>query len=239
MSFKTERFSNPKRPNPSPRCCFPICQVWSWRRRSPFLPCSTVFYREQAASFYFNPSTGFLCNVQIPHWWLSMAFAKRCHSPSEVFWKVAIASSRAIFFAPTCTNFTLDDYLYGSRSKDNRVKTLRSRKADKEGKSADAVSDALLSFTLGVRFWSRGEVQSQNFPHLLDVLGDGRGELSIHGLIATSDRGYRPMELLKSFVQHGIGVIMILPDHPIIYHSFVGKFYLTIGRGDDYFPNTT
>ena len=61
---------------------------------------------------------------------------------------------------------TLDDDLYGTRARDNHVKTLSARKADREGHTANAVADALFRVTLMVRFRRRGEWQSTNVSKL-------------------------------------------------------------------------
>lgn len=50
---------------------------------------------------------------------------------------------------------TLDDDLYRTRAADGQVKMLSSRKADKEGHSADAVADALFRVVLALRFRRR------------------------------------------------------------------------------------
>ena len=73
------------------------------------------------------------------------------------------ASFRAIckvFLNPVYTFTTLDDDLYGTRAKENQVKSLSARKADKEGHSADAIADALFRLTFMVRFRRRGMYSS-------------------------------------------------------------------------------
>lgn len=79
----------------------------------------------------------------------------------------------------------------------------------------DIVSDDLFRVTIGVRFRHREEGKWKNVDRLLDVLGEGRGKIPMNGLLGTSDRGYGWMELLKTFLQKKIGVIMIFPNHPI------------------------
>lgn len=93
----------------------------------------------------------------------------------DPFEKTAYHMSRNIFLTPAHTIVTLDDDLYGTRSKDNQVKTLSARKADREGHAADVVSDALFRLTYAVRFRRRGQSQSDNVEKLLDVLMEGRG----------------------------------------------------------------
>lgn len=51
--------------------------------------------------------------------------------------------------------------------------------------------------------------------HLLNVLTEGRAEFLLQGLLVTVDRGYGPMALLKILLQHGMVVIMVMPDHLI------------------------
>lgn len=50
------------------------------------------------------------------------------------------------------TIVTLDDDLYGTQAKDNQVKTLSSRKAEKEGNSDVVICDVVFQKALGVRF---------------------------------------------------------------------------------------
>lgn len=69
--------------------------------------------------------------------------------------------------------------------------------------------------------------------HLLAVFTEGIGEFSLQGRLVTSHCRYGSMQLLKIFVQHGLGVIVVMPDHPIRCHPFVGWSYLLVGRNDD------
>ena len=66
-----------------------------------------------------------------------------------------------MFVSPVYTLATLDDNVYGSRAVDNQVKTLNSRKADREGHAADAIADALFRITIMVRFRRRGILAKQ------------------------------------------------------------------------------
>lgn len=86
-----------------------------------------------------------------------------------------------MFFIPNFLFSRLDDDLYGTRAKDNQVKTLSSRKADEEGHVADAIADALFRITLCLRFRRRGESQSANVEKLINDLNavtDADEELS-------------------------------------------------------------
>lgn len=63
--------------------------------------------------------------------------------------------SRKVFFVPLYLLATLDDDLFGTRAADNQVKMLSSRKADREGHSADALADALFLVVFALRFRRR------------------------------------------------------------------------------------
>lgn len=137
-----------------------------------------------------------------------------------------------IFVCPSHTFATLDD-LYGTRAADNQVKTLSNRKADKEGHTADAIADALFRITLMVRFRRRGISQTDNVYSLVEAILEGRGEQSVHGFILTADRGYGKLSLMRELLCHRIGSIMIMPEHLLQSHPFVGKSFLSITRNDD------
>lgn len=72
----------------------------------------------------------------------------------------------------------------------NKVKMLSTRKANREGHSADAVADALSRIVLALRFRRRRESQAESVRKLVTALLDGRGEKSLDGCIFTADRGY-------------------------------------------------
>ena len=128
---------------------------------------------------------------------------------------------------------TLDDDLFGTRARDNQVKKLSNRKADKEGHCADVVSDAIFRIVLGLRFSRRGESQEDNVNKLLDSLLSGLGQVSVSGLVLTADRGYAKMKLMKRLMGLGIGSMFIFPEHLLRCHPFVGQSFLNVGRLDD------
>ena len=132
---------------------------------------------------------------------------------------------------------TLDDDLYGTRARDNQVKKLSARKADREGHTADAFADALFKVSLMVRFRRRGESQSTNVSKLLKNVIEGRGEQSLHGLIVTADRGYGGLSLIRIVLQHGVGSITVLPNHLLRCQPFAGRSYLNVGIYDDEAPS--
>lgn len=98
------------------------------------------------------------------------------------------------------TYVTLDDDLYGTRSKGNQVKPLSIHKAEKEGHSVNVICDALFRITLRVRFRRHDKHQTNNVKKTLREYLDGKEERYLHGLIATADSGYGSMEPLKSFL---------------------------------------
>lgn len=72
------------------------------------------------------------------------------------FEKAAYEMRRAIFLNPTHALITLDDDLYGTVSRENQVKVLSSRKADKGGHSTHTICDALFRIMLAVILCRRG-----------------------------------------------------------------------------------
>ena len=131
------------------------------------------------------------------------------------FEKVAFEVSLKIFFQPHFQMATLQDDLYGTRAQDNQVKTLRVRKADREGHQADVFADALFRMTLAPRFRRRGEKESQNVGKFLGGILDGRGEQSLTGFIITADRGYETYALLKEVLKDGISFCHATAHHKV------------------------
>ena len=145
----------------------------------------------------------------------------------------AFRATSKVFLVPTHLLATLDDDLYGTRANDNQVKTLSARKADKEGHTVDAIADALFRITLAVRFRRRGESQTSNVRSLIEYLMEGRGEQSMHGFVITADRGYGRVSLMRELMGRGIGSIMVMPEHLMMCHPFVGRSYFSCTREDE------
>lgn len=103
---------------------------------------------------------------------------------------------------------------------DIEVKTLSACTADKEGHSADVIFDVLFRVTLGIRFRPRGKSQGYNMDSLIDSFLSGHKELSTRGLIATADRGYGSLSLLKSFLKQDMSSVMIMPNRLLHCHPF-------------------
>lgn len=138
----------------------------------------------------------------------------------EGFERAGYDMSRNVCLSSNFTTVTVDDDLYGTRARDNQVKTLSNRKADKEGHSADVICEALFRITLGVRFRRRGESQSINVQKILEQFTSGYVELSMCGIVATADRGYGSLNLLKSLISRGMGGVMIMANHLLRCHPF-------------------
>ena len=149
------------------------------------------------------------------------------------FEQTAFRATRKAFVTPNHLLATLDDDLYGTRASDNQVKTLGNRKADKEGHTVDAIADALFRITLAIRFRRRGETQASNVKRLVESLLEGRGEQSVHGLVVTGDRGYGKISLIRELMKHGIGSIMVMPEHLTQCHPFVGRSFYCYTRQDE------
>lgn len=127
---------------------------------------------------------------------------------------------------------TLDDDLFGTRANDNQVKSLSSRKADREGHSADAVADALTRIVLALRFRRRGEALTDALRQLLTIFFEGRGEQARSGFLITADRGYGKTTVLDLLSSFGVAALFVMPDHILRAHPFVAESYLNPCRGD-------
>ena len=149
------------------------------------------------------------------------------------FERTAFRDTCKVFFTPMYMFATLDDDLYGTRAIDNQVKSLSYRKADGEGHLADAVADSFFRVTLMVRFRRRGESQFTNVRNLIADLLDSRGEQSMHGCIFTADRGYGKMSLLRELKMNGIGSLLVMPEHLLYCHPFVGLSFMRLNRYDE------
>ena len=121
------------------------------------------------------------------------------------FEKTASRTTCKMFVPPIHTLATLDDDLYRTRASNNQVKTISSRKADREGHTADAIADALFRITSMMRFRRRGVSQSSNVSSLLDAVLEGGGEHSLHGFIVTADRGYGKLEIIQELLAIALG----------------------------------
>jgi hypothetical protein len=55
----------------------------------------------------------------------------------------------------------------------------------------------------------------------------------LHGFTVTADRGYAKMSLIKQLVDYDIGFVLIMPEHLLECHPFVGKSYLRVGWDDE------
>lgn len=120
------------------------------------------------------------------------------------FDSIALRETRKIFFVPLHMMATLDDDLFGTRAADNQVKMLRSRKADNDRHSADAVADVLFRVILALRFRRKGEVQLVSVRKLLETLLEGRGEESLSSLIVTADRSHGKEAFMELFMEFGL-----------------------------------
>ena len=109
---------------------------------------------------------------------------------------------------------------------------LSSRKADREGHSADAVADALFKIVFAIRFRRQGESQILSVRKLLSVLMDGRGEEVMGGCIVTADIGYGEEVFMNLQSEFGVGSVFVMPDHLLRVHLFVAASCLDPRRCD-------
>lgn len=92
-----------------------------------------------------------------------------------------------MFLIPKHQMVTVDDDVMGTRSCDNPVNIVSSRKAGKEGNCAEVVADVILQLVLSIRFRRRGKGKFLAVKKVLASLIEGRGEISC---LLTVDRGY-------------------------------------------------
>jgi hypothetical protein len=121
---------------------------------------------------------------------------------------------------------TLDDESFGCRAKDNQVKKLNPRKADKEGYACDVIADCYFRMPLGIRFSRRGESQERNVETLVRLsfkTGAASGGTSLLG----ADRGFARVSLAEFAAPHGLGTVLIFPDHIVNVHPFLSKLSYT------------
>lgn len=136
-----------------------------------------------------------------------------------------------VFLNPVYMFCTLNNDLY-VRAKDNQVKSLSARRADREWYTADAIASSPFRTTLMVRFRRREEKQTQNVQHLIECALEGLDEQSLHGILLTANRGYRNISLICSFLPHSIGSIFIMPGHILGCYPFLGNSFMTFGTDD-------
>lgn len=79
----------------------------------------------------------------------------------------------------------------------------------------------------------RGVSQSENVEKLIIKLVEGRGEQCLHGLVFTEDRGYRSSSFIRSLLRLDIGSILIVPEHLLHSHPFVGSSFFSAPRSDE------
>lgn len=144
----------------------------------------------------------------------------------DQFEMTVFRTSRDVFFDPVFGLLTLDDDLYGTGVADNQLKTLSSRKVDREGHVAHALADELCRFTLALRFRRREQSQKKGVEELLDFKVRGHASQGLSGFIRTADRGYGPWELLMDLSSRGASGLFVMPEHfinchPLAGHSFV------------------
>lgn len=144
----------------------------------------------------------------------------------EFFEKLAWKIIQTIFLGPSSSFDAIDDYLYCTRSRDNQVETLSARKADKEGHIADAICNAQFYIRLRVRFTHREEGQKVKAKILLQYFTENRSDLSLSGLIATTDSVYGSTSLLKILLSARIGSIIIMPKNLKRCNLLAGKSFL-------------
>lgn len=144
----------------------------------------------------------------------------------------AFDTSRRLFYVPTCQMLTLDDELMGTRSNSNPVKTLSSRKADREGHSSDVLADALFRITLMSRFHRRGEQQVDTVERLIRSVQECQGEMSCRSAILTADRGYGRERFLRVIQEKGLSLLFVMPDHVLSIHPFNALSRLDCTRED-------
>lgn len=105
---------------------------------------------------------------------------------------------RTIWLNPDNAFVTVIDDVYETKAPDNKIKSISNCKADRAERSADVIFDAIFRLNLGLRFCRRGESQSHIFKKPLGCFVDRQDELLLHEMIATANRGYGSLKLLRA-----------------------------------------
>lgn len=114
------------------------------------------------------------------------------------------------------------------------MKTLSTRKADREGHPADFVSDSLFRVVFATRFRRRGEPQVESVRKMFGALLDGRGEEFLSGCVMTAVRGFGKEYFMQVMMQFWLCSVFVMPDHILQCHPFASKVFLkpfTRGQG--------
>lgn len=144
------------------------------------------------------------------------------------FETLAFSSSRCICLDSLNQNITLDEDLYGEREADNQVNSLRARKADREGHSAEVKEDTLFRATIEIRVRRSGESQPQSILNIFDGLLERRGEQSLYGLVVTADRGFAKPGTVIYVRNRGLGCLFIISRHIISYYPYMEESRLNV-----------
>ena len=142
------------------------------------------------------------------------------------FEETVFKKSKEVFFIPNFLTATLDDELFGTRSKSNPCKMLSSKKACHEGHCSDVITENHFSIPLRISFRRRGEKQMTTVYKLIQAFMNGRGEKSMRGMRITADRGYRSVFLGTVFAYFGVSSSFVIPQHLKRCHPFVGLSFL-------------
>lgn len=90
---------------------------------------------------------------------------------------------------------------------------LSSRKADREGHSADTIADALSRMVLAMRFRDRGEEQLDSVANMLSTVFDGMVQGALNSCIVTAYRGYGNDCILNILSTLGLATMCFIPNH--------------------------
>ena len=146
----------------------------------------------------------------------------------DLFETTVFRMSLSVFLHAQSSTITLDDDLFGSRARDNQVKNISTRKADKEGHCANALCDALFLVCLALRFRSRGETNVSNYIKLVDVLSSSTRGVPLAGVLLVADRGFANWQAICRFAERGVSGLLVMPEHLLACHPFVGENYLRV-----------
>lgn len=178
-------------------------------------------------------------NHSVPCYWDRTRSEKKIENQHGMRLKTLVISKRPRtkwqedhFLSPKHALLTLNDDLYGTRSRKKQVTMLSARKGDKEGHFKDTVCDEMFKITLGVWFRRRSDSQTIKVEKLLDDMVECQGQMSLNGLTVTEDRGYGSIGLLKSLIGRRIGGVIVIPEHLLRCHPFLGVPHFTPESAD-------
>lgn len=139
---------------------------------------------------------------------------------------MAFEMLRRLFYHLSWHFLTLDDKLMGTHSKDNLVRALCTRKADRDAHISNVLEHAIFCFILTLGIHHQGEGVKDAVRMLSCNITDSRWEFSSRLVVPTADCSYRKPRIKNIIRESGLSSIFIMPEHVIIMHPVIASSQL-------------